>query len=729
MTSQLTAPTAIGLPPLASEGLTTAAQWRVLMAFMDTVIPAITKGSTVSATTVSESDHLKIKRALEQDNVDTSMLDEYLAEQPTYIPLFRDVLKKTLFALATNLTGHSTRAGVLVLTGYGTPFDQLPVNVRTQLIINWRNSWITPLKVIAKTMTALATNIYIRTSPTINALISFPTVPETWSPKPNYPFEFLQFPRSSVPIQVDTEVLIVGSGCGAGVCAKNLSERGHRVLVVDKGFFYPNSAFPISQATGYNALFEGGGLLSTDDGSVNVTAGSCWGGGGTVNWSASLQLQGYVRKEWSEYHGLPFFQSPAFQDCLDRVCETMQVKETPQNHGNRVLLEGARRLGWHAKIIPQNTGGCAHEDGHCSFGCWNGEKQGPSNRWLPDAANHGARFIEGFKVDKVLFDSSKGQKRARGVIGTWTSRSPDGSSTGSLQARTVQEVIIRASTVIISCGTLQSPLLLMRSGIKNKHVGKNLHLHPVNIIAGVFDHDVKPWEGSCLTSVCTTFENLDGEGHGVKLEPLSMMPSFALNLLNWNNGADYKQLALKYRHMNSYFTLNRDRDTGYVYPDPTTGNPRMSYTPSAFDLKSNMVGMVALARILHNQDASEIHPNLPGVKPFIRNSAAAGSGPGLPDPEFEAWLEEMQRLGIKPPLPSTTAAHQMGTCRMSANPKGGVVGPTGQVWGTEGLYVADASVFPSASGVNPMVTNMAISDWISQNISDSIYKTKSGARL
>jgi choline dehydrogenase-like flavoprotein len=51
---------------------------------------------------------------------------------------------------------------------------------------------------------------------------------------------------------------------------------------------------------------------------------------------------------------------------------------------------------------------------------------------------------------------------------------------------------------------------------------------------------------------------------------------------------------------------------------------------------------------------------------------------------------------------------------MSAKAKDGVVDPKGRVWGTEGLYVADASVFPSASGVNPMVTTMAIADWIAQ---------------
>jgi len=64
----------------------------------------------------------------------------------------------------------------------------------------------------------------------------------------------------------------------------------------------------------------------------------------------------------------------------------------------------------------------------------------------------------------------------------------------------------------------------------------------------------------------------------------------------------------------------------------------------------------------------------------------------------------------------------MGSNRMSARAKDGVVDPTGRVWGAENLYVSDASVFPSASGVNPMITNMAISDWISRGVSKELKK-------
>jgi choline dehydrogenase-like flavoprotein len=201
-----------------------------------------------------------------------------------------------------------------------------------------------------------------------------------------------------------------------------------------------------------------------------------------------------------------------------------------------------------------------------------------------------------------------------------------------------------------------------------------------------------------------------------------MLPSFSLPLLNWTSGLDYKRLALKYRHMNGFIIIARDRDTGRVYKDAATGRPRFAYTPSAYDRAHLMQGLIAVSKICYVSGAVEIHPAISGLEPFIRKAdPSVPTSPeqtdlGITDPDFCAWLEELERIGNKPPAATFPLAHQMGSNRMSVYPQDGVVDPQGRVWGTEGLYVSDASVFPSASGVNPMVTNMAISDWISRGV-------------
>lgn len=234
-----------------------------------------------------------------------------------------------------------------------------------------------------------------------------------------------------------------------------------------------------------------------------------------------------------------------------------------------------------------------------------------------------------------------------------------------------------------------------------------------------------------------------------------MMPCYALQFMNWDNGLDFKLNALKYRHMYSYISIVRDRDPGSVYPDPRNPDiPRVTYTPSAFDRRHVMIGNVALAKILYLQGAVEIHASLPGLRPFVRDeTAGAGASDAMPttpissgtgaaadvlasvgdagvrDVRFQGWLRELEKHGNRTPETPFTSAHQMGTCRMSTSPRTGVVDPRGRVWGTENLSVMDASVFPSASGVNPMVTNMAIADWCAQGLARDLAEEGTKARL
>lgn len=315
--------------------------------------------------------------------------------------------------------------------------------------------------------------MYTASNVNFHKLTGYPTTPLSWSPPPGHPYEFIQFPRSDVsnpdrplPETIDTDVVIVGSGCGAGVVAKTLSEAGHRVLVLDKGYHHAPARLPMAPPEHLLHMIDGSGTVTSDDNSILVVAGSCFGGGGTVNWSASLQTQGYVRREWAEERGLAFFETQAFQASLDRVCGQMGVHEdfTP-NAGNQMLLDGARKLGWSARKVPQNTGRCEHADGHCALGCWSGEKKGPVHGWFPDAAKAGARFVEGFRAKRVLWDKEGGTK-AVGVVGVWTGRGKDGSLSGPEEDKIVREVVVKAKKVVVCGGTLNSPVFLKNSGLK-----------------------------------------------------------------------------------------------------------------------------------------------------------------------------------------------------------------------------------------------------------------------
>jgi choline dehydrogenase-like flavoprotein len=220
--------------------------------------------------------------------------------------------------------------------------------------------------------------------------------------------------------------------------------------------------------------------------------------------------------------------------------------------------------------------------------------------------------------------------------------------------------------------------------------------------------------------VVNEFEDLDGHGHGAKIESVSMMPSVFLPIYPWRGGLEYKLWAANMRRSTSFITLTKERDAGRVYPDPVDGRVRIDYTVSAFDRKHIVEALVASAKIAFISGAKEFHTTYRDLDPFIRPEGSDPNAPeGTNDAALQNWIAELRRKSpLNPERGLFASAHQMGTCRMGKSPKSSVVDPNCQVWGTDGLYVVDASVFPSASGVNPMVTNMAIADWASRNLAE-----------
>lgn len=222
-----------------------------------------------------------------------------------------------------------------------------------------------------------------------------------------------------------------------------------------------------------------------------------------------------------------------------------------------------------------------------------------------------------------------------------------------------------------------------------------------------------------------------------------MLPSWVMPFFPWRSGLDLKLQMAKFSHMTSHIALVREKNAGRVYPDPLDGRCRIAYTPGKFERTAALEGIIALAKIAYVMGATEIIGAASSWPRFVRVAAAESVSPdeaqsedaGINDPDFQYFLSTIRRLGLNPPDAAFGSAHQMGTCRMSSSEKGkdgqpgGVVDPKGQVWGVEGLYVADASIFPSASGVNPMITNMAISDWISRGIARSLENEKNEVQV
>lgn len=175
------------------------------------------------------------------------------------------------------LTLSSTRAGCLLATGYTTSFHLQPVNIRQQILQSWARSYIPPLKQVAIGLPGLLVSAWAKTSPTLGPILGFPRAPVHGKPGKGFEYDFLQLPPGPEPEILETDVVIVGSGCGGAVCAKNLATAGHRVMVVEEGYYWGPEHLPMSEKDGPIHLFANGGVITSDDNSIVLTSGRNWG--------------------------------------------------------------------------------------------------------------------------------------------------------------------------------------------------------------------------------------------------------------------------------------------------------------------------------------------------------------------------------------------------------------------------------------------------------------------
>lgn len=138
---------------------------------------------------------------------------------------------------------------------------------------------------------------------------------------PKFTYEFIIPPPRAEATEIptiNTQVLIIGSGAGGGVVASRLAQE-YETLVVDKGIYAPTGEKHRGQAEAMEELYQNGGFIASESGTMSILAGSVFGGGTAINWSGSLKTQHYVREEWAKKKGLDWFLSKGYSDALDAV--------------------------------------------------------------------------------------------------------------------------------------------------------------------------------------------------------------------------------------------------------------------------------------------------------------------------------------------------------------------------------------------------------------------------
>jgi choline dehydrogenase-like flavoprotein len=495
------------------------------------------------------------------------------------------------------------------------------------------------------------------------------------------------------PLSESADVCIIGSGCGGGASAKILAESGKKVILVEEGGYYTSEDFDGTEQTAYQKLYQRRAGQATEDLSVTVLQGRCVGGSTTVNWMTSLRTPEFTLIDWRSRFGVEGLGPGDLEPYFDRVERYLNVhpeSDKDHNPNNRIILDGARALGYRTRLNGRNSRNCVRA-GACGLGCPFDAKMSVDVTYIPAAVKAGATVIADCRAEKIEMNGKL--KRVRGSILDPETRK------GRL------EFSIEAPVVVVSASAINSPVLLLKSGLANSsdELGKNLTFHLTTAVAGFYERVIYPAGGIPQSAMCDEFLNKNGDNGGFWIEAVPVYPALAA-LAFPGFGAFHRQNMSDYRHIGASISLVKEIDSSGRVKANKYGRAAIRYDLGPKDLEYVKQGVAIAARIHFAAGAAKVMTL--HAKPVVIQSI------GDIDHVLHSHRWDMNDLAL-------FSAHPLGTCRMAKDPRRGVVDSHCQTHDVKGLFVIDGSVTPTSLGVNPQITLLAIAEksaeWIVEN--------------
>lgn len=492
---------------------------------------------------------------------------------------------------------------------------------------------------------------------------------------------------SAAELTLRADAVVIGSGAGGAVAAYELARKGLDVLILEAGPYVPSTEFSEDFNDSLERLYQDHGGQTNKEGDLLLLQGRCVGGSTVVNGCVSFRTPDFILEEWGEKFGLTNISPDAMRPWFERVEQHLSIKENGEHEiamHSRLVRDGARKLGWSVKPFKRNIRECALT-GHCLSGCKTDRKQSMLVTYLPWAMAHGARLHSDTRVTRILENGGRAVGVKAEVVGH------DGIK--------VADMHVDADIVVLAAGAVQSPLLLLNSGLANTsgQVGKNFACHPSMYVAAKYPHEVYPWRGALLGVYVDEFLTPEKGGFILEAGGLGAVEMCLLN--EPGTGKPFLQFMEEARYKSGIVTLIHDHNVGEIRWD--NGRKVVDYKVADSDFPSMLAALKASAEIHFAAGAEKVF--VPSVEKLEIHSVD----------EIDRVLAKLEN---KPQRLRLVSYHPQGTLRMGADPANSVVSPHGETHDVKGLYVTDASLLPTSIIVNPQVTVYALASYISSEI-------------
>jgi len=457
------------------------------------------------------------------------------------------------------------------------------------------------------------------------------------------------------------DYIIIGSGPSGGTLAYNLVNGGAKVLMLEAGPFYRKDTFPANEADYTAQLYWGGGIEFDVFAKTAFLRAKCVGGTSIVNQALLDRFDEMAFEDWRDRSGVSFFTEEEMRPHYDEVESNLSLHKFTREDFNRnaeLFTTGCDANGYEWEYLRRGQSDCALDQGNDCLGCLGGCHRDSKQSSLVT----GIQQVEGKGLDV------KAEFMVEHIEETQDGYRINGTHQG-------EKTQLEAPSVILAAGSFGTNKIMLRSGFKKElpALGQGFTCHPQFMSYAIYDEPVDAHKGAFQTvaSKDPTFRK-----KGFKLENV-FAPPISTAMLFDVTGAAHQERMRNYRYMSCAEVAVRDEAVGAIDVDKK-GELQVTKDLTFPDIERRDAGLEAVYNILSESGAREI-------------------------------VQSTSYFGL----------HLMGGCSFGTNPAESVINPEFQVHGKKGLYIADSATFPSAPGINPSLTIMALAQRLSGELVSS----------